>query len=132
MTAVETTQRALEDLLTGFVARTPGVAHAIVASPAGLPVAASAGLPPQRAEQLAAVGAGMVSLAFGAAQQLGTGGVVQCVVEMVQGLLVSAWSTDAACLAVLATADCDRGLVGYEVAQLAYRVASIDGGSVVP
>lgn len=132
MTSSPSGKPMAEDLLTGFVARTPGVAHAIVASPAGLPVAASAGLPTVRAEQLAAVGAGLVSMAYGASQSLGAGGVVQAVVEMAEGLLVAAWSTDAACLAVLATSDCDRGLIGYEIAQLAQRVAILENGAAQP
>ena len=42
-------------LITNFVERVPDVAHAVVVSSDGLPLAFSAGFPQERADQLAAV-----------------------------------------------------------------------------
>jgi predicted regulator of Ras-like GTPase activity (Roadblock/LC7/MglB family) len=45
-------------LITNFVERVPDVAHAVVVSSDGLPLAFSAGFPQERADQLAAVTSG--------------------------------------------------------------------------
>ncbi|MGV2387104.1 MAG UNVERIFIED_CONTAM: roadblock/LC7 domain-containing protein, partial [Thermobifida fusca] len=49
-------------LITDFANRVPDVAHAIVVSSDGLPLAASAGFPADRADQLAAIASGLSSL----------------------------------------------------------------------
>ena len=58
-------------LINGFVTRVPGVTHAIVVSSDGLLIAMSERLPRDRADQLAAITSGLVSLTAGAAQQIG-------------------------------------------------------------
>ena len=55
-------------LVEDFVSRVAGVAHAIVVSADGLLLASSDRLPHDRAEQLAAVSSGLVSLNLGAAR----------------------------------------------------------------
>ena len=55
-------------LVDDFVNRVAGVAHALVVSAEGMPLTASAHLPRDRADQLAAVASGLVSLAQGAAR----------------------------------------------------------------
>ena len=50
--------------------------------------------------------------------------VTQTVVEMQRGLLVVMAISDGSSLAVLAAADCDMGLVAYEMALLVERVGS--------
>jgi uncharacterized protein len=50
--------------------------------------------------------------------------VTQTVVEMQRGLLVVMAISDGSSLAVLASADCDMGLVAYEMALLVERVGS--------
>ena len=50
-------------LVDDFVNRVAGVAHALVVSAEGMPLTASAHLPRDRADQLAAVASGLVSLA---------------------------------------------------------------------
>ena len=72
-------------LITDFVHRVPGAAHAVVVSADGLLLAASRGLPKDRADQLAAVASGSTSLARGAAQVFEGGPVAQTVVEMANG-----------------------------------------------
>jgi predicted regulator of Ras-like GTPase activity (Roadblock/LC7/MglB family) len=108
-------------LITAFVDRVPSVAHAIVVSSDGIPLAISDGLPPDRVDQLAAVTAGLTSLMEGAARIFGAGSVNQTVVEMHRGLLIVMSISDGSSLAVLTAADCDMGLVAYEMALLVER-----------
>ena len=55
-------------LITAFADRVPSVAHALVVSSDGLPLAFSRGLPPDRVDQLAAVTSGLNSLVEGASR----------------------------------------------------------------
>jgi len=109
--------------LNEFVHRTPRVAHAIVVSADGLPVARSDRLPPDRAGQLASVVAGLVSLLQGgAARCFDAGDVRQCVVEMAAGYLLIAvipdgGRPDGSSLGVLAAVSADLGVVGFEMAK---------------
>jgi uncharacterized protein len=109
-------------LVESFVDSVPGVAHAVVISADGLLLTRSRHLPDDRADQLAAVASGLVSLAAGASRCFDAGGVVQTVVEMQQGVVLLMSVRDGSSLVALATATCDRGLVGYEMTLLADRV----------
>ncbi|MQA07344.1 MAG: roadblock/LC7 domain-containing protein [Pseudonocardiaceae bacterium] len=109
-------------LITDFVRRVPGVAHAVVVSADGLLLAGSEGLPQDRAEQLSAVASGLVSLTQGAARCFEAGAVNQTVVEMERGYLFLMSVSDGSCLAVLAAPTCDIGLVAYEMTLLVERV----------
>jgi uncharacterized protein len=108
-------------LISAFADRVPSVAHALVVTSDGLPLAFSQGLPPERVDQLAAVASSLTSLVEGAARIFGGGAVNQTVVEMRQGLLIVMSVTGGSTLAVLAASDCDMGLVAYEMALLADR-----------
>jgi predicted regulator of Ras-like GTPase activity (Roadblock/LC7/MglB family) len=92
-----------------------------VVSSDGLPLAFSQGLPPDRVDQLAAVASGLNSLVEGASRIFEGGPVGQTVVEMRYGLLIVMAVKGGSTLAVLAGADCDMGLVAYEMALLADR-----------
>jgi predicted regulator of Ras-like GTPase activity (Roadblock/LC7/MglB family) len=109
-------------LITNFVERVPAVAHAIVVSADGLPLAFSDGFPPDRADQLAAVASGLSSLTQGASRVFEGGTVLQTVVEMEGGLLLVMAISNGSSLAVLAAGDCDMGLVAYEMTLLVERV----------
>jgi uncharacterized protein len=109
-------------LVDDFVNRVAGVAHALVVSAEGMPLAASAHLPRDRADQLAAVASGLVSLAQGAARCFDAGQVVQTVVELERGIMLLMSISDGSSLAVLAAPTCDIGLVGYEMTLLVDRV----------
>jgi predicted regulator of Ras-like GTPase activity (Roadblock/LC7/MglB family) len=109
-------------LITNFAERVPSVAHAIVVSADGLPLAFSDGFPQDRADQLAAVTSGLTSLTQGAARVFEGGPVTQTVVEMRRGMLLVMTISDGSSLAVLASADSDMGLVAYEMALLVERV----------
>jgi predicted regulator of Ras-like GTPase activity (Roadblock/LC7/MglB family) len=108
-------------LITAFADRVPHIAHALVVSSDGLPLAFSKGLPPDRVDQLAAVTSGLTSLVDGASRIFEGGPVSQTVVEMRQGLLIVMSVPGGSSLTVLAGADCDMGLVAYEMALLADR-----------
>lgn len=115
----------LDWLVSKFAREVPGVAHALLVSVDGLPVAASEYLPRERADQLAAVAAGLASLASGAAQLFEGGPVLQSVVEMQHGFLLLMRVGDGSNLVALAVNGCDIGQIGYEMAQLVERVGGV-------
>ena len=108
-------------LLTNLIERVPAIAHAIVVSTDGLPLACSQGFPADRADQLSAITSGLTSLTQGASRMFEGGAVTQTVVEMQRGLLIVVSIGDGSTLAVLAARDCDMGLVAYEMTLLADR-----------
>jgi uncharacterized protein len=112
-------------LVAKFVNETPGVSHAILVSADGLPMASSEALPPDRAEQMAAVASGMASLAAGAARLFQAGAVLQSVIEMELGYLLLMSVGDGSHLAALTGTDSDIGQVGYEMAVLVDRVGKV-------
>lgn len=112
-------------LVTNFVDRVPEVAHAVVVSSDGLPMAYSRGFPPERADQLSAIAAGLTSLTHGASQIFDAGGVAQTVVEMERGLLMVMAISGGSVFAVLASPECDLGLVAYEMTLLVERVGRV-------
>jgi uncharacterized protein len=108
-------------LVGNFANHTPGVAHALVVSADGLPVAVSQCLDRAKADQLAAIASGLASLTQGGARCMDGGLVKQTVVEMDRGLLVVMAISDGSCLAVLAGSSCDVGVVAYEMTVLVTR-----------
>ncbi|SDK16091.1 hypothetical protein SAMN05421874_105347 [Nonomuraea maritima] len=112
-------------LVSGFVDEVPGVAHAVVVSADGLPMAFSHGFPKDRADQLAAIASGLVSLTQGSARVFEGGEVVQTIVEMQRGLLLVMSISDGSSLAVLAAPDCDMGLVAYQMTILVERAGQV-------
>jgi predicted regulator of Ras-like GTPase activity (Roadblock/LC7/MglB family) len=111
-------------LVTNLVERVPDAVHAVAVSSDGLLLAKSAGFPEERAEQLAAITAGLASLTEGASRIFEGGPVEQAVVEMDRGVLVVTSISDGASLAVLATT-LDLGLVAYEMTLLAERMGRV-------
>jgi uncharacterized protein len=109
-------------LVSEFAEQVPGVAHAVVVSADGLLLAASARLPGDRADQLAAVASGLISLTQGAARCFGAGGVRETVVEMERGVMLVMSISDGSSLAVLADPRSDIGQVAYEMTLLVDRV----------
>jgi uncharacterized protein len=116
------TESELSWLVSSFKRDVPGVAHAVLVSADGLMVAASDGLPRDRADQLSAMAAGLSSLTTGAAHLFAAGRVVQSVIEMERGFMLLMSVGDGSHLAVLAQHGCDIGLVGYEMTLLVDRV----------
>ena len=119
-----TTTQDLGWLLANFADRVPGVAHAIAVSADGLLLASSRDLPADRADQLAAITSGVVSLTEGASRMFNAGEVQQTIIEMDSGYLFLMSISDGSSMAVLAARSCDVGQVGYEMALLVERVGA--------
>jgi uncharacterized protein len=115
----------LDWLVTDFSTRVPDIAHAVVISADGVPLALSAGIPVEHAGQLAAITAGLTSLMHGASQVFGGGETVQGLVEMEGGLFLVKAISDGSSLAVLATPQCDTDLVAYEMTLLVEAVGEV-------
>ena len=125
MSQLSADARNLNWLVGNFAKATPGVAHAMVISADGLPVAISERLDRARADQLAAIGSGLASLTIGASRCFGGGLVKQCVVEMEGGFMFIMSISDGSCLAVLAALNCNVGVVAYEMAVLVARAGDV-------
>jgi len=125
MSQLSADARNLNWLVGNFAKATPGVAHAMVISADGLPVAISERLDRARADQLAAIGSGLASLTVGASRCFGGGLVKQCVVEMEGGFMFIMSISDGSCLAVLAALNCNVGVVAYEMAVLVARAGDV-------
>lgn len=117
-----TTGRQLDWVMTRLVDEVPGTSHAVLVSADGLLAAASAGLPGDRAEQIAAVTSGLASLAVGAARLFEGGAVLQTVVEMQRGHLLLMSVGDGSHISVLTQDGADLGQIGYEMALLVERI----------
>jgi predicted regulator of Ras-like GTPase activity (Roadblock/LC7/MglB family) len=105
-------------LLDDLVGRLPHTQHAIVLSADGLLMASSRNFTQDDGEHLAAVAAGIQSLAKGAGTRFGGGPVRQTIVEMQSAFLLVSVAGKGACLAVLSDEDADVGLIAYEMAML--------------
>ena len=112
-------------LVTAFTGRVPAVTHAAVVSSDGLPLAFSDGFPPGRVDQFAAVTSGLISLAQGAARIFEGGQVAQTLVTMESSLLIVMSVSDGSALTALTAADCDMGLVAYEMTMLAEQAGRV-------
>jgi uncharacterized protein len=112
-------------LITGFTSRVADVAHAIVVSADGVPLAVSQYLPQACVGQLAAITSGLVSLVQGAARIFEAGLATQALVEMENGLLFVMAISDGSCLAALAGAQCDTAVISYEMTLLVEAVGDI-------
>ena len=117
--------RNLNWLIQNFAERVPGVTEAVVVSSDGLPMATSAGLDRDAADRFAAVASGLIGLAYGAAGRFGGGAVNEVIIEMENAFLFVTGISDGSCLAVTASADCDPGLVAFEMAQLVEKAGHI-------
>jgi uncharacterized protein len=112
-------------LVTDFTNRVDDVAHAIVVSADGVPLALSAGIPGAAVEQLAAITSGLTSLMQGAARVLEGGAATQALVEMEDGLLFVKAISDGSCLAILTAPECDTRQVSYEMTRLVGAVGEL-------
>jgi predicted regulator of Ras-like GTPase activity (Roadblock/LC7/MglB family) len=112
----------LDWLLNNLTASVDGVQNAVILSPDGLPLGRSPGLSPTDADTLAALSAGVQSLAHGTGRKFGSGDVVQTTIEMDSAILFITPAGRGTCVALLADADADHGLIAYELAVLVKRV----------
>ena len=105
-------------LLDDLVHRVPHARNAVVLSADGLLMASSEGMNQDDGEHLAAVAAGIQSLAKGAGVRFGGGPVRQTIIEMQSQFMLVTVAGKGACLAVLAEEEADVGLIAYEMAML--------------
>lgn len=109
-------------LLDDLVTRVAEISKAVILTRDGLVVGASTGLTREDAEHLAAMAAGMQSLARGAGRHFGGGRVRQTIVEMENSFLFVTAAGEGSCLAALTAANADVGLVAFEMTVLVKRV----------
>jgi uncharacterized protein len=112
-------------LVTDFTTRVADVAHAIVVTADGVPIALSDDIPRGFVEHLAAITSGLVSLVQGAARILQAGVATRVLVEMEGGLMLVMAISDGSSLAVLAAPECDTDLVSYEMTLLVEAVGDV-------
>ncbi|MGN6693560.1 MAG: roadblock/LC7 domain-containing protein [Aquihabitans sp.] len=125
MSDLSAAARNVNWLVEHFVDHIPGVSEAVVVSADGLPMAVSKGLDRDAADRFAAVASGLIGLAYGAAGRFGGGSVTQIMIEMENNFLFVTGISDGSCLAVVASANCDVGLIGYEMAVLVERAGAV-------
>jgi uncharacterized protein len=118
-------------LLSSFVESTSGVTDAVAVSSDGLLMAMSSSLERAGAEQLAAIIAGMTSLAESTARCFALGRLDQVIVAMDEGYFFVSSVSDGSCLGVLAEKRCDVGAVGYQMTMLVERVGAALSPSLV-
>ncbi|GAB2712485.1 roadblock/LC7 domain-containing protein [Nocardia thraciensis] len=106
----------LEKLLT----RTPQTRHALLLSSDGLKICHTQELSVDRADQLAAIAAGIQSLSHGASVEFGSArsGVRQSMTEFYGGILFIVEAGMGAHIAVIAAEEADAGLVGHNMREL--------------
>jgi len=109
-------------LLEQLINTVDRVRQAVILSPDGLTMGNSPGLSQEDADHLAALAAGVQSLARGAGQRFAGGEVRQIIIEMDAALLFITPAGGGTCVALLADADADPGQIAYEVAVLVKRV----------
>lgn len=114
--------RELDWLLTDLAETVDGVTTAVVLSPDGLPLGSAPGLTHDDGEYMAALAAGLSSLARGAGLRFGCGDVQQTIIEMDEALLFITPAGRGTCLALLADAGADAGQIAYEMSILVKRV----------
>jgi predicted regulator of Ras-like GTPase activity (Roadblock/LC7/MglB family) len=113
-----------EWLLENLVSNTPGARHALVLSKDGLKLCHTANLSEDKADHLAAIGAGVQALSHGASMEFGdgTGGIRNSMTEFHGGILFIIEAGAGAHLAVVAAEDADVGLVGHNMDELVEQI----------
>ncbi len=112
-------------LLEQLLDRTPQTRHALLLSSDGLKMCHTPELTVDKADQLAAIAAGIQSLSHGASVEFGDakGGVRQSMTEFHGGILFIVQAGLGAHIAVVATEEADAGLVGHNMAELVEQLA---------
>jgi len=124
MTQAKGTGEELGWLLDNLISRVANVRQALVLSRDGLAVAKSQNMSREESDRLAALAAGVQSLARGAGQQVSGGEVRQIVIEMDSAFMFVMTAGEGTCLAVLATAEANLGVMAYEMAMLVRRMGT--------
>lgn len=121
-----TTHSSLEWLLENLVDNTPGATHALVLSRDGLKLCHTSELNMDKADQLAAIAAGVQALSQGASAEFGdgSGGVRQSMTEFHGGILFIVEAGAGAHLAVLAADSADVGLIGHNMNEMIEQIGA--------
>ena len=122
MTQANSEGEQLGWLLDKLVSQVANVHQALVLSRDGLAVAKSRTMSGEEGDRLSALSAGVQSLARGAGQQVGGGDVRQIVIEMDSAFMFVMAAGQGTCLAVLASAQANVGVMAYEMATLVRRM----------
>ena len=122
MTQANSEGEQLSWLLDNLVSRVASLREALVLSRDGLVVATSSNMSREQGDRLSALAAGVQSLARGAGQQVGGGEVRQIVIEMDSAFMFVMAAGQGTCLAVLASAEANVGVMAYEMAMLVRRM----------
>ena len=109
-------------LLDNLVARVANVRQALLLSRDGLVVATSQNMSREEGDNLSALAAGVHSLSRGVGKQVGNQEVRQTIIEMDSAFLFVMAAGQGTCLAVLASADANLGVMAYEMAMLVRRM----------
>jgi len=113
-------------MLESLVEQTAGANHALVLSRDGLKLCHTSGLSVDKADQLAAIAAGVQALSQGASVEFGdgTGGVRHSMTEFHGGILFIVEAGEGAHLAVLAAEEADVGLIGHRMNELVEQIGA--------
>ncbi|MEV1288014.1 roadblock/LC7 domain-containing protein [Micromonospora sp. NPDC049679] len=112
-------------LIRQFADEVPGVTHALIVSLDGLQLVASGAVPRDLGDQLAALTAGMISMADRGAALLELGASEYITIRLPRGHLLFMRVSDSAGLAVAATAGCDLRVVAYQMTQFVSAVGHV-------
>jgi predicted regulator of Ras-like GTPase activity (Roadblock/LC7/MglB family) len=118
----ESTAGQLSWLLDNLAGRVEHVRQAVILSRDGLVVAMSQNMSREDGDHLSALAAGVQSLARGAGQHFSGGEVRQTIIEMESAFLFVMAAGQGTCLAVVASADANVGVMAYEMAMLVRRM----------
>ncbi|MBN1171458.1 MAG: roadblock/LC7 domain-containing protein [Micromonosporaceae bacterium] len=111
-------------LLERLQGQVAGITHALVLAGDGLPIATTARLSRDAADQLSAFASGLVSLTGGIAALMKADPVIQTIVDTRGGYIIVMGIGDGSALAVLATKECEAGQVAAEMAELINSVSA--------
>lgn len=122
MTLTKSNGEQLGWLLDNLVSRVANVRQALLLSRDGLVVATSKNMSREEGDSLSALSAGVHSLARGVGKQVGNEEVRQTIIEMDSAFLFVMAAGQGTCLAVLASADANLGVMACEMAMLVRRM----------
>ena len=122
MTQTKSNGEQLGWLLDNLVSRVANVRQGLLLSRDGLVVATSKNMSREEGDNLSALAAGVHSLARGVGKQVGNEEVRQTIIEMDSAFLFVMAAGQGTCLAVLASADANLGVMAYEMAMLVRRM----------
>jgi predicted regulator of Ras-like GTPase activity (Roadblock/LC7/MglB family) len=112
-------------LIRQFADEVPGVTHALIVSLDGLQLAASRMVPRDLGDQLAALTAGLLSMADRSASLLDLGASEYMTIRLPRGHLLFMRVGESAGLAVAAAIGCDMRVVAYHMTQFVSAVGHV-------